>query len=135
MDNAMMLVKMMSMMTPTITMSQKIATESTATKVSFTCLMLNMLGDRLRNVPKNCKFHSPFDSKGRRLNVPLTKALALMKKIKKDSWLHRYENVMLQHHIGSFLQQLTHFITTQTGTNFSMPTVNVLHHIFIHITT
>jgi hypothetical protein len=41
------------MMTPTATLSQKIATESAATKVSFMCSMLNMLGDRLRNVPKN----------------------------------------------------------------------------------
>jgi hypothetical protein len=25
-----------------------------------------------------------------------------MKKIKKDTWLHRYEDVMLQHRIDSF---------------------------------
>jgi hypothetical protein len=25
-----------------------------------------------------------------------------MKKIKKDTWLHRYEDVMLQQHIDSF---------------------------------
>jgi hypothetical protein len=42
------------MMTPAVMMSQKIATESAATKVSFTHSMLNMLGDRLHNVPKNC---------------------------------------------------------------------------------
>jgi hypothetical protein len=58
--------------------------------------MLNMLGDRLRNVPKNSYFRSLFNSKGRHPDVPLTKALALMKKIKKDTWLHRYEDVILQ---------------------------------------
>jgi hypothetical protein len=84
------------MMTPTGTMSQKIATESAFTKVSFTCSMLNMLGNRLRNVPKNFQFRSPFDSKGHRPNVSLTKVLLLMKKIKKDTRLHRYEDVMLQ---------------------------------------
>jgi hypothetical protein len=35
------------MMTPTATLSQKIATESIATKVSFRRSMLNMLDDRL----------------------------------------------------------------------------------------
>jgi hypothetical protein len=35
------------MMTPTTTLSQKIAIESIATKVSFTRSMLNMLDDRL----------------------------------------------------------------------------------------
>jgi hypothetical protein len=89
-------------MTPPVTMSQKIAAKSAATKISFTCSMLNMLDDRLHNVPKNCQFRSPFDSKGYRPDVPLTKALALMKKIKKDTWLHRYEDVMLQQHIYSF---------------------------------
>jgi hypothetical protein len=44
------------MMTPAATLSQKIGTESTVTKVSFKHSMLNMLGDRLRNVPKNCQF-------------------------------------------------------------------------------
>jgi hypothetical protein len=73
------------MMTPAVTMSQKIAAESATAKVSFTRLMLNMLGDRLRNVLKNCQFRSPFDSKERRPDIPLTKALALMKKIKKDT--------------------------------------------------
>jgi hypothetical protein len=87
------------MMTPAVTMSQKIATESAASKVSFTWLMLNMLGDKVDNVPKNCQFRSPFDSKGRRPDVPLTKAFALMKKIKKDSWLHRYDDEMLQHQL------------------------------------
>jgi hypothetical protein len=58
------------MMTPIVTMSQKIAAVSAATKVSFMRSMLNMLGDRLCNVPKNCQFHSPFDSKGRRPDVP-----------------------------------------------------------------
>jgi hypothetical protein len=83
------------MMTPAVTMSQKIAAESAASKISFTWLMLNILGNRMRNVPKNCQFHFLFDSKGRRPNIPLTKSLALMKNIKKDSWLHRYEDEML----------------------------------------
>jgi hypothetical protein len=77
------------MMTPIATLSKKIATESAATNVSFTRSMLNMLGDRLCNIHKNCLFRSPFDSKGCRSNVPLTKPLALMKKIKKDTSLHR----------------------------------------------
>jgi hypothetical protein len=80
------------MMTPVVTMSQKIAAESAASKVSFTQSMFNILGNRLCNVPKNCQFWSPFDSKGRRPDVPLTKALALMKKCKKDSWLHKYDD-------------------------------------------
>jgi hypothetical protein len=41
------------MMTHAATLSQKIATKSIVTKVSFTCLMLNMFGDRLHNVSKN----------------------------------------------------------------------------------
>jgi hypothetical protein len=59
--------------------------------------MPNMLGDILRNVPKNCQFWSPFDRKGHRSDVPLMKALALMKKCKKDSWLHKYDDGILQH--------------------------------------
>jgi hypothetical protein len=58
------------MMTPTVMMSQKIATESVATMISFTRSMLNMFGDRLHNVPKKYQFRSPFDSKGRHLKVP-----------------------------------------------------------------
>jgi hypothetical protein len=69
------------LMTPIVMMSQKIASNSTASEVPFTWSMLNMLGDRLRNVPKNCQFRSPFDNKFRRPGVPLTNALALMKKI------------------------------------------------------
>jgi hypothetical protein len=42
------------LMTPTVTMSQKIASNSAASEVPFTHSMLNMLGDRLQNVPKNC---------------------------------------------------------------------------------
>jgi hypothetical protein len=42
------------MMTPKGTMLQKRAGESAATKVCFTRSMLNMIGDRLHNVPKNC---------------------------------------------------------------------------------
>jgi hypothetical protein len=42
------------MMTPKGTMLQKRAGESVATKVCFTRSMLNMIGDRLHNVPKNC---------------------------------------------------------------------------------
>jgi hypothetical protein len=41
------------MMTPAVTMSQKIVTESAASKVSFTRSMLNMLGDILHNVSEN----------------------------------------------------------------------------------
>jgi hypothetical protein len=59
--------------------------------------MLNMIGDRLRNVPKDCQFHSLFDSKGRHPDVPLTKTLALMKKIKKDTWLHTECHVTTAH--------------------------------------
>jgi hypothetical protein len=77
------------MMTPAAMLSQKIATESAATKVSFTRSMLNMIDDILLNIPKNCQFHSPFDSKGHRPDIPLSKAPALMKKINKDASLHR----------------------------------------------
>jgi hypothetical protein len=49
-----------------------------------------MLGDRLWKVPKDFQFRSPFESKGHRPIVPLTKALALMKKIEQDQHLHRY---------------------------------------------
>jgi hypothetical protein len=94
-----------------------------------------MLGERLRNVPKNCQFRSPFDSKGRHPDVPLTKALALMKKIKKDSLLHKYENVRLQHHNGSFYNRLHTSLQLKLKPTFFMPTVNVLHHVIIHITT
>jgi hypothetical protein len=76
------------MMTPVVTMSQTIAAESATTNISFTHSMLNILGNKLHNVPKNCQFCSPFDNKGRRLDIPLTK-LSLMKKIKKDTSLHR----------------------------------------------
>jgi hypothetical protein len=116
------------MMTPTVMMSQKIVIESAASKVSF---MRSMLGNRLCNVPKNCQFRSPFDSKGRRPDVPLTKALVLMKKCKKDSWLHRYDNGILQHH---FLQYFVHFITTQIDTDVYMPTISVLQQLLIHFT-
>jgi hypothetical protein len=74
-------------MMTSVVMSQKIVAESAASNVSFMRSMLNMLGDRLRNVPKNSPFHSPFDSKDRHSNVPLTKALDLIKKVKKDSCL------------------------------------------------
>jgi hypothetical protein len=84
------------LMTPVTTMSQKIASNSAASEVPFTRSMMNMLGDRLRNVPKNCQFQSPFESRFRLPGVPLTKALALMKKIKQDTSLHRYvSNTML----------------------------------------
>jgi hypothetical protein len=76
------------MMTPPATLSLKITTEYAATKVSFMHSMLIMLGDKLRNVPKNCQFHSRFDRKDHHPDVPLTKALALIK-IKKDTLLHR----------------------------------------------
>jgi hypothetical protein len=78
------------LMTPAITMSQKIVSNSTASEVPFTHSMLNVLGDRLHNILKNYQFRSPFDSKLCRPGVPLTKALALMKKIKQDTVLHRY---------------------------------------------
>jgi hypothetical protein len=50
---------------------------------------MNMLGDKLRNVPKNYQLRSPFESRFCLPGVPLTKALALMKKIKQDTTLHR----------------------------------------------
>jgi hypothetical protein len=93
------------MMTPTVTMCQKID-ESATINVSFTCSMLNMFGDRMHNVSKNCQFRSPFSSKGHRPDVPLTKALTLMKKVKKDTWLYRYRCVMLQHYAGYFYSPL-----------------------------
>jgi hypothetical protein len=96
------------MMIPADTMSQKIATESTASKVSFTWSMLNKLGDRLRNVPKNCQFRSPVDSKGRHPDVPLMKELALMKKCKKGSLLHRYDDGNLHHHLFKALSTRYH---------------------------
>jgi hypothetical protein len=96
------------MMALVVTMSQKIAAESVASKVSFMWSMLSMVGDRLRNVPKNCQFRSPFDSKGRHPNVPLTKALALMKKCKKDSWLHKYDYEILQNQLLIVFCSLNH---------------------------
>jgi hypothetical protein len=84
------------LLTPATTMSQKIASNSAASEVPFTRSMLNMLGDRLWNVPKNYQFRSPFESRFRLPEVPLTKALALVKKIKQDIVLHRYMiNTML----------------------------------------
>jgi hypothetical protein len=41
------------LMTLVATMSQKIASNSAASEVPFTRSMLNMLEDRLQNVPKN----------------------------------------------------------------------------------
>jgi hypothetical protein len=73
-----------------MTLSQQVASQSADTQVPFMKSMLNMLGDRLCNVPKNCQFRSPFESKGCRPEIPRTKALVLLKKIKKDSTLHRY---------------------------------------------
>jgi hypothetical protein len=49
--------------------------------MSFQKSMMNMLGDRLWKVRKDFQFRSLFESKGRIPIVPLTKALALMKKI------------------------------------------------------
>jgi hypothetical protein len=49
-----------------------------------------MLDDRLRKDPKDFQFRSPFESKDRRPIVPLTKALALMKKIEQDQHIHRF---------------------------------------------
>jgi hypothetical protein len=59
--------------------------------------MLNMLGDRLRNVTKNCQFHCPFESKGCRPNIPHIKALALLKKIKKDCVGSQSQKVLTPH--------------------------------------
>jgi hypothetical protein len=44
------------LMTPAVTMSQKIVSNSATSEAPFTRSMLNMLGDRLRNIPKNCQF-------------------------------------------------------------------------------
>jgi hypothetical protein len=81
------------MLTLAVTLSQQVASQSTETQVPFTRSMLNMLGDRLHNVPKDCQSHSPFESKGCRPDIPRTKALALHRKIKKDSALHRYDHL------------------------------------------
>jgi hypothetical protein len=81
------------MLTPAATLSQQVATQSAETQVPFTRSMLNMLGDRLHNVPKNCQFRSPFESKGCQPKIPRTKALVLLKKIKKYSTLHRYDRL------------------------------------------
>jgi hypothetical protein len=99
-------------MTPIVMMSQKIASNSAASEVLFTWSMLNMLGDRLRNVPKNCQFRSPFDSKFRRPGVPLTNALALMKKIKLAIVLHRYMiTILIRCKKNSYvLQPYTHIV-------------------------
>jgi hypothetical protein len=51
---------------------------------------MNMLDDRLPKVLKDFQFRSPFESKGCKPIVPLTKALALMKKIEQDPHLHSY---------------------------------------------
>jgi hypothetical protein len=77
-------------MTPVAILLQKIASEYVATQVPFTRSMLNLLRDRLHNVSKHCQFCSPFDSKGCRPDVPHTKALPLMKKIKNDKSLNMY---------------------------------------------
>jgi hypothetical protein len=77
-------------MTPVATLSQQIAFQSMEFEVPFTRSMLNLLGDRLRNVPKNLQFRSPFDIKGMKPVVPLSKALAMMKKIKKKTPIQRY---------------------------------------------
>jgi hypothetical protein len=69
------------LMTPAVMLSQQIASQTQGSPVSFQISMMNMLGDRLLNVPKDFQFRSLFESKGRKPIVPLTKALALMKKI------------------------------------------------------
>jgi hypothetical protein len=78
------------LMTPATTLSQQIASQTQVSPVSFQKSMMNMLGDRLRKVPKDYQFRSPFKSKGHRPIVTLTKALALMKKIEQDHHLQRY---------------------------------------------
>jgi hypothetical protein len=78
------------MMTPVATLSQQIAFQSVEFEVPFARSMPNMLGDHLRNVPKNLQFRSPFDIKGTKAVVPLSKALAMMKNIKKDKPIQRY---------------------------------------------
>jgi hypothetical protein len=77
------------LMTPAATQSQHIASLTAASPSGFRKRMLNMLGDRLRKVPKNCQLRSPFQSKGQRPHIPCTKALALMKKIQQDPHLER----------------------------------------------
>jgi hypothetical protein len=72
------------LMTPDVTMSQQIASQTQGSLVSFRKSMMNMLGDRLWKVPMDFQFRSPFESTGHRPIVPLTKALALMKKIEHD---------------------------------------------------
>jgi hypothetical protein len=69
------------LMTPVVMLSQKIAWQTEGSPMSFQKSMTNMLGDWLQKVPKDFQFRSPFESKGRRPIVPLTKALVLMKKI------------------------------------------------------
>jgi hypothetical protein len=78
------------LMTPAVTLSQQIASQTQVSPVSFQKSMMNMLGDRLRKVPKDYQFRSSFESKGRRPIVPLTKALALMKEIEQDHRLQMY---------------------------------------------
>jgi hypothetical protein len=78
------------MMTPAAKMSSEIASQSVTTQVPFTRSMQKMLGDRLHNVPKSCQFRSPFQIIGMRPRIPSTKALTLMKKIRKDAMLNRY---------------------------------------------
>jgi hypothetical protein len=84
-----------NLMTLAVTLSQQIASQTQGSPMSFQKLMMNMLGDRLWKDSKNYQFRSPFESKDRRLLVPLTKTLALMKKIKQDPRLHRYMFVTL----------------------------------------
>jgi hypothetical protein len=68
--------------------------------------MMNMLGDRLQKVSKDFQFRSPFESKGRRPIVVLSKALALMKKLNRTS---TYIGMCARHYTGHIL---LYFIVT-----------------------
>jgi hypothetical protein len=82
------------LMIPAAKQSEEIASQSVETQVDFKQAMLDMLGDRLRKVPKHFQFRSPFELKSQRPAVPRTKALALMNKIEQDKELHWYVTVL-----------------------------------------
>jgi hypothetical protein len=82
------------LMTPAAKQSEEIASQSVETQVEFKQAMLDMLGDRLRKVPKHFQFRSPFELKSHRPAVPWTKALALLNKIEQDKELHWYVTIL-----------------------------------------
>jgi hypothetical protein len=77
------------LMTPAATQSEIVAFKTVGNPSGFKKVMLNLLGDRLRKVPRNFQIRSLFQSTTMRPKIPCSKALALKRKIEHDSHLER----------------------------------------------